>query len=350
MFRGTTFVKRASPCHRSHSPRMFSKISIPARSQRAPHLGACFMLVTVLAAAGCAASGDDVDSIGAELIGGRVAEDGQFPATVALLTPLASFDTRYCIGEDRRCTMTRVGPRAYLAAGHCFADRNQLDNQRRVVLSPMFEPGQRVELSLGVQIWEYVEGTCPAQTFGNQIAVPAPGSQRVAATVRQVHFHPSFLARGAEAGEPGSEWSRFGHADLAILEVEEDIPGFAAQARVSFVPLHPGEGVVIAGHGVSGGFVGGSWSGLKYAARTVDALVGQDFFTKVDDPFGGPGIAPGDSGGGVFLAADPRMLTVVGVNSKSIAYRGSAHVRLDDGGPEAVRAWYEQVTAQIAQH
>jgi hypothetical protein len=299
---------------------------------------------------GCLTAPDEdarsLDS-GASLIGGEVADEGQFPATVALLTPLPARDTRYCMTEDRLCTITRVGRRAYLAAGHCFADRAQLETERRVVLSSAFQPGQPIGLSHGVHIWELVDGSCPEQTFGDTIAVPAEGSERVSATVRQVHFHPSYLTRGAESGQTGGSWPLFTHADLAILEVEEDLAGFASEATVSFDALRPGDSVVIAGHGISGGFVGSNWSGLKFATRSVDALVGQDFFTRLSSPTGGPGIAPGDSGGGVFLASDPTMRTIVGVNSKSIAFRGSALVRLDDGGPEPVRSWYETVLAEI---
>jgi Trypsin len=306
--------------------------------------------LSLLIGGACGAPEDDIAASDAPLIGGQVAKAGQFPATVALLTPLAATDTRYCMKEDRRCTMTRVGKRAYLAAGHCFADKDTLEREQRVVLSPLFTPGAHISLSQGVMIWDFVPGSCPEQTFGGQIAVPAASSVRLGATVRQVHFHPSYLTRGGEAGTAGSgDWTRFEHADVAVLEVEEDLTSFAQVAKVSFAPLSPGDDVVIAGHGMSGGFVGTMWSGLKFAARKVDALEGQDFYTRVSDPFGGPGIAPGDSGGAVFLAADPSMRTIVGVNSKSVAYRGSAHVRLDDTGPQPISAWYQGVLAQINQ-
>src|SRR5262245_33501803 len=59
------------------------------------------------------------------LAGGSIAAEKQFPASVALITPLPEPDARTCITEDRRCTMTRVGPRAYLSAGHCFADSHE---------------------------------------------------------------------------------------------------------------------------------------------------------------------------------------------------------------------------------
>ena len=304
--------------------------------------------LALLAASGCVAPDQDpaLEANDASLIGGSLAAPGQFPATVALLTPLDHVDTRYCMTEDRRCTMTRIGAHTFLAAAHCFADKNELEQNRRVVLSPLFATGAPIGLSHGVDIWEYVEGTCPEQTFGGQIAVPAPDSERRSATVRRVHMHPSYATGGAEAGQPGEAWPLFTHADVAILEVEEDLTGFASEAKVSFDQLRAGSAVVIGGHGMSGGFTGSTFSSLKFASRSVDALVGQDFFTRMSDPFGGPGIAPGDSGGGVFLASDRTMRTVVGVNSKSMAYRGSAHVRLDDGGPQEIRSWFERVMAE----
>lgn len=45
-----------------------------------------------------------------------------------------------------------------------------------------------------------------------------------------------------------------------------------------------------------------------------------------------------ERGGPVYLASDPAMLTVVGVNSKTTG-GGSAHVRLDDGGPQKIRGY-----------
>jgi len=307
-----------------------------------------FAALAALLAPGCVDAGDDLASSAAPLIGGQEAEAGQFPATVALMTPLPAVDTRYCNTEQRHCTMTRVGPRAYLSAGHCFADGNILEREHRVVLSPTFKPGAKISISHGVQIWEYVQGTCPEQTFGTQIMVQAEGSQRVPLTVRKIHFHPTYLSNGGEAGVSEGGWTNFNHADVALLEVDEVAPDFVAQAKVKFSPLAPGDAVIIGGHGISGGFAGTAWSGLKFARRTVDAVVGQDFFTRVSDPFGGPGIAPGDSGGAVYLASDPDMLTVVGVNSKSIAFRGSAHVRLDGTGPQDVAGWYTQVLASIS--
>src|SRR6266540_2183244 len=101
-------------------------------------------LLSAFAGVACAPSEEALGSEQASLIGGRLAEEGQFPASVALLTPLPSVDSRYCMREDRRCTMTRVGPRAYLAAGHCFADKDELEQRQRVVLSPLFAPGARV--------------------------------------------------------------------------------------------------------------------------------------------------------------------------------------------------------------
>lgn len=52
------------------------------------------------------------------------------------------------------------------------------------------------------------------------------------------------------------------------------------------------------------------------------------------------GFFPGgtERGGPVYLASDPAMLTVVGVNSKTTG-GGSAHVRLDDGGPQKIRGY-----------
>src|SRR5262245_16405082 len=94
--------------------------------QRLARFATCAALL-----AACAAPADDLGSATAPLIGGEEAEDGQFPATVALMTPLASVDTRYCNREQRHCTMTRVGPRAYLSAGHCFADGKILERERR---------------------------------------------------------------------------------------------------------------------------------------------------------------------------------------------------------------------------
>src|SRR5262245_28975290 len=71
----------------------------------------------------------------AALSGGQVAREGQFPATVAVLAPLDATDPFLCNKEERLCTMTRIAPRAYLSAGHCFADRDQLENHQQVVLS-----------------------------------------------------------------------------------------------------------------------------------------------------------------------------------------------------------------------
>jgi hypothetical protein len=246
--------------------------------------------------------------------------------------------------------MTRIGPRAYLSAGHCFA--NDVLPRGKVEPSNLFEPGKKVFISSGVHVFEKKTGPCPEQNSENyELNVPASTSKMVNATVRKVHFHPSYLLRGSEeviefTGEPPTK--RFSHADVAILEVEEDFPNFAAQAKISFAPLKPGDPIVIGGHGSTGGLGGNGMTDLKFANLPVFSVLGADFFTKNPKyPTPGTGILPGDSGGPVYLGSDPKMLTVVGVNSKVMGERGSAYARMDDGSGENVRSWYDQTIAAI---
>jgi hypothetical protein len=316
------------------------------RPLRGAALGlACMGLATACTQAVDDGADDTTTPSESALTFGQTAKPGQFPATVALLANLSQLD-RFCITEDRRCTMTRVGPRAYLSAGHCFADGNVLETQKKVVRDARLENGKKTSISYGVEMWESVEGTCAQTGKAGTIWRQHPQSKRVSATIRNVYFHPSYLTGGAEAGThvEGSNFSLYNHADVAILEVAEDFKGFADIANVSFAPLKAADPIIIGGHGGTGGFTGGASTILKFAPSKVDTILGQDFFTAAV-PFKEPAIQPGDSGGPVYLASDKSNHTVVGVNSKTSTW-GSAHVRMDDG-TQQVRAWYEKVMAQI---
>ena len=96
-------------------------------------LFALFPFATFLACSDAKPSpqtGDD------DLIGGRVAEEGEFPATMQV---------------RGNCTVSKVGPRHVLTAAHC--------------INSMFYPGARIELSAKKNIGRFSDGDSGFRTY-----------------------------------------------------------------------------------------------------------------------------------------------------------------------------------------
>lgn len=276
------------------------------------------------------------------MIGGTVAKPGEFPSTVALMIPLRKLDDRFCIEEDRHCSMVKIGERHYLLAAHCFYKEESLlhGNLER---EQRFAEGKNVALHNGVNVWQNSGESCNGSSTAGSWMVPKD-EKRVRGVLKKIHIHPSYEARGAEEGKHNSAFPTvpiFTHHDLAVIETQDSLLPDVPAATLSFAAPVVGTNVLIGGHGVEGGFVGSFKSALKYAVTPLAGTAGTNFYTK-GAIFEGPVIQPGDSGGPVYQKDNDGRLKVMGINSKHFS-TASAHVMLGGEGSEGIKEWVTSI-------
>lgn len=264
-------------------------------------IGASFVM---LVASACAVdSGETLELRSDELVGGHVATEAEYPATVSL----------------GGCTGVKVGPRHFLSAAHCFGDPNQ--------------------------------ATLSVSTDNN-----AQNFQTL--TIASVNVHPQYAHCSACAGD--GSMSDFGYKpDVALIIVQELTPSIPV-AVIDPTPVAVGTSVTLTGYGCENG-VGQPSGPSRFKVgdtRTIDPLSLSDAasipgsFTSTYGPAAdpsAPGLCPGDSGGPLYRAGTNK---VVGINAlvsfsgeQGTPY-GNWFTRLDQQSRYNVYAW---LTALIAQ-
>src|SRR5579859_261936 len=162
----------------------------------------------IATAVGCSGVSNDRDqTIGASsspLIGGRPANDGEYPSTVALL-----FTSNYL-----RCTMSKVGPRHFLVASPCLYDPTSGQ------LIPDFAEGAPMHVST-------------ARTLN--------GAPTHVINIQQVITYPDWLACKSSCDQGRTP-------ALSVIVVDRDTFDIA-QASVDLSPVEPGSAVVKTGFG-----------------------------------------------------------------------------------------------------
>lgn len=240
-----------------------------------------------------------LDRLTATLPPPRLASAEQYPATVVLLA----------------CTATRVGPRHYLTAAHCFGD----------------------PLTLAVK-----EVVAPG--FPITIASAPDATQIEQAVIEAVWVHPQYRFDFDAALRSGVY-----SPDVAVLAVDRELAG-PAIARIAAVPVRLEQSVTLVGTRAPADAGLGARRRKGIPARTVAA----DPYPMLDfSKFIGPyvlmaGPAPehaawaidyGDSGGATYLTHAGREY-VVGVHSIVLS-KTTVDVRLDDS--YGVASWLESV-------
>ncbi|MCA9613077.1 MAG: S1 family peptidase [Myxococcales bacterium] len=180
----------------------------------------------VLAALAACASTDPGGSTN-ELINGRLADEGEFPSTVAVAY---FYDYGNGDGIDWPfCTAAKVGPRHILIAAHCVSGYDAQTGE--VGVHSYARPGATLSLTNGTDLRFPIEGLRPF-------------------VVEETHVFPGYLEACAAAPESCGYITSLveREPDVALIVAQEDIEGIPS-ARVDLRPVLVGEPLAIQGYG-----------------------------------------------------------------------------------------------------
>jgi trypsin len=238
-------------------------------------IGSSLLLLVVSGCATDAADdGDALQSLSDRLVGGHVATEAEYPATVSL----------------GGCTGVKVGPRHFLSAAHCFGDSTL-----------------------------------------KTLAVTSDNDARnfQTLTLVSINIHPEYTTCSACAYD--GSMSDFGlKPDVALLIVQEPTPGIPI-AMLDPTPVGLGASVTLTGYGCENG-IGQPSGPARFKVgdtHSIDPLQLSDATSILDSyvtSFGpggdasAPGLCSGDSGGPLFRTGTNR---VVGVGAL-VSYGGEA--------------------------
>jgi hypothetical protein len=251
--------------------------------------GLTFIALSLSACALDAVPEGDVEELGAsqgELVGGHVASEAEYPATVYL----------------GGCTGVKVGPRHFLSAAHCFGPPN--------------------EATLKV--------------------TPQNDAQNIQhLTIESVTLHPQWTHCSACAGD--GSMSDFGYRpDAALIIVQELTPAIPV-AVIDPTPVQVGDSVTLTGYG----FKVGETLAQDPLSLDSQALSIPGGYVATWGPAiqqGNPGLCPGDSGGPLYRTGTNQ---VVGINALVSSWpdtglpHGNWFTRLDSDSRYDVWAWLD---------
>lgn len=235
-----------------------------------------------------------------ELVGGHVAAESEYPATVYL----------------GGCTGVKVGPRHFLSAAHCFGD----PNQATLAMTPKNDASDISYL-----------------------------------TVVSVNVHPEYT-NCSQCANDGS-MSDFGfRPDVALIVVAEETPD-VPEATIDPEPVSISDAVTLSGYGCENGV--GQPSGpprlkvgdtdaidpflLSGAASIPDAYV-TTYGPEVDAD--SPGLCPGDSGAPLYRTGTDLVVGVaalVSFNGDTGNPVGNWHTRVDSQSRYDIYAWASSI-------
>lgn len=260
-------------------------------------------LSTLFAACSVATSEEAVSSSDSNLVGGSAATDGEFPSTFLIRS---------------NCTVSKVGPRHILTAGHCVFDESAH------ALDLAFQPGQELQIS--------------SHAFVDSSTEPF-----IVLKIAAVHLPPVF----AEDVTPPQQirvLQPSAAPDVAIIEVApESEAGLSSipAATIDLSTVAPGDKVIIGGYGCDKGVTDAvkfDYSKQQLKMQSTATLPSSSivhagsYLTSLSTPwaknlvqqyFFTPGqsfdasqasICPGDSGGPVYRD-DGTKQHIVGVNA-----------------------------------
>jgi hypothetical protein len=180
----------------------------------ARHRALLLALLPLASLLACSGGGPGAQTADDDLIGGRLAKKGEFPATMQV---------------KRNCTVSKVGPRHVLTAAHC--------------VNWMFSPGAEIELSASQVIGTFAKGRDDGfRTF----------------TIERVEIEPAWdsYCRATHCGSVHIS-GRTAMADAAVIILTEEIPE-VPEAAIDLSPIEDGDQVAITGYGCEDA-VAGSW-------------------------------------------------------------------------------------------
>ncbi len=294
-------------------------------------------LLLLLVATGCSptpqpspAEPSTACPVGQGLIGGAVSAACQFPATAGLLVKSGEDDVYLT------CTMTKVGPRTFVVAAHCFFREGAQDGAQPV--RPELSKGADIGVLFGVH--QPKEGVEPSGSVTRTV-------------VEDIRIHPTWYSAVSPEVPKTEEGAKDG--DAALLRVRDMTPEIDV-ATIDTLPIEVDTRVVMTGYGCTT-HDHGSTGPLRFLDASIEAVFGSMLYTS-STPTKAPengGICPGDSGGGLFReGSGQRVLS--GVNSRFVSSEvlgrqtgpnESYFTRLDDSGPLAMGTWLRQNLAEL---
>lgn len=205
------------------------------------------------------------------LIGGRLANQGEFPSVVWLL--------------GVNCTATKIGPKHLLLAAHCI-DR---DGYGKAVLK-----GDPVDIYIGVE---------PARMRHERLVA------------EEIFVHPSWTAHVNKTHALEKTLGKPGVIDLAVIVTNKIIRNVPDE-RLEFSPVRPGVAVVIGGYGCDA-FGSRPSDTYKVALKRIYQVKPSVFGVGPEDASGNSYSmgCEGDSGGPVHVLSARAAPRIVGVNS-----------------------------------
>ena len=263
--------------------------------------GISALLLVSACGAGVPEAGEVSGEHAAQLIGGRLATEAEYPSTIYI---------------NGTCTATKVGSHHFLTASHCVLLFNGFEPQ--LDMKQQFQPGGEI------QITDDNRGLHPRPVTVTNTSVVSP------------HYY--------ETGPVSPPFP-----DAAVVRILEDTPEISI-AVVDTETVLVGDQVVKTGYGCDGA---SNVAKFKLQEVTVPTTSPPDHSwlqsfvrtERLEATPGGAALCPGDSGGPLYRQSSSE-LVVVGINALG-GGDSDHHTRLDSGSLYAVHDWVKTTGARV---